>query len=497
LIITLAFLLTPALVRGAEEPPAHRLNGDLVIRARAILLHYCAECHTGAAEPGQSKLKLLDYKQLTSKGHPVAFISPDGRSQVLELIRDGSMPPANRPGPKADEIAVLEKWVRAGAPAYPQAFDDRFALETVADDFQRQNEKIKDGSAGQSLRYASFVHLVRDGQPLPDLAAAERQLNDALVLAAGVPVKIAPIDPTAALFRIELDGLGWRTRELFERVERRKSTGAHPLRPFDLLLLDYPFGEVRPPGEAALTSRLEKLLDAKAQVRPVPFVRGDWLATALVRGGKLTPLADDIKSLAALDKALARMDPPPDGPAVPRALGTEKPVVTPHLTDGRAALPPLSGWYTGDVTPDPEPFELTAELVADGKPVNGVAVDEPFKLRVWSTQRVYLVLLMVQADGEVRVQEVVGGGVLQPKLARELAPGASGFTISGIITGGNSATEYFVLFASESELPVPTLVRSTHADRPVWRFTLEPTAKEAFDPNKVVRRVIPIRVTKK
>ncbi len=75
-------------------------------------------------------------------------------------------------------------------------------------------------------------------------------------------------------------------------------------------------------------------------------------------------------------------------------------------------------------------------------------------------------------------------------------PGAEGFSISGIVTGADSTTEYFVLFASETEFPLPTVVRSRHNERKVWRFLLEPTEKEPFDPNKVVRKVIAIPVMK-
>jgi hypothetical protein len=494
---SLVLVLLVASFARAADPPAHRVNGDLAIRARAILHRYCAECHTGSPDPGKSKLKILDYTQVTAKGRPVPLVAPGGRSQILELIRDGSMPPANRPGPSAEEIEVLEKWIGAQAPAYPQAFDDRFVLQAIADDFDRASAQGRVGNAGEFLRYVSFAHLVRDGQPLPDLAAAERRLNEALALVTGSQVKATPITPTGTVYRIDLDALGWRTRELFERVERRKPAGAHSLRPFDLLLLEYPFAESRPASEYALTYRLEKLLDAKVQERPVAFVQGDWLTAALVRDGKLTPLADDIKSLGALARAFGSGIETPDGPPVPRQLGTAAPQRVARPSDGRTPIPPLSGWYAGAVAPDPPPFALTAELVSDAQPVKSVKVDQRFKLKVSSDRRVFVTLLMIQADGEVRVQEVAGGSVLQPNAARELSPGGEGFSISGIITGGDATTEYFVLFAAEAELPPPTIVRSLHPDRRVWRFLLEPTARDAYDPNKVVRTVIPIPVTKK
>ncbi len=78
----------------------------------------------------------------------------------------------------------------------------------------------------------------------------------------------------------------------------------------------------------------------------------------------------------------------PDGPPFPRKLGTAPPFVAHRFTDGRSAIPPLSGWYAGEVTPNPAPFNLTAELVAGGQPVKSVKVSQRFKLKVQSDRNV-------------------------------------------------------------------------------------------------------------
>ena len=57
------------------------------------------------------------------------------------------------------------------------------------------------GERDQQLR-ASFT--IRDGQPPPNLAEAERRLNSALSAAVGYPVKLEAVDATATLFRIDL-----------------------------------------------------------------------------------------------------------------------------------------------------------------------------------------------------------------------------------------------------------------------------------------------------
>ncbi len=493
-LIALASLLLAPAFAGAQ-PPAHRVTGDLAIRARHIFQKHCAGCHTGSPEPGASKLDLMDREQVVAKKTPVPLVTADGRSLILDLVKDGSMPPANRPGLTAEEVAVLEKWVNAAAPAYPPKFDEQTTLSAIASDFEGIVAKVKIGDPGEYTRYISFAHLIRDGQAVPNLAAAELRLNDALSLAAGHPFEAVPVNPTATLFRIDTSVLGWLTPEVFDKMDGLKPAGVARLQPFDLILMEYPHAQTLAAKDPSAL-RLEKLLARSSQVRPVPFVQGDWLTTALVQGKELTPLATDLRALGSLKTALGRGDPAPDGP-VERPFAGAKPVNVPAALEGRVPLPPLSAWVAGDVTPAVVPFALKAELVVADKPVAGVKVDEAFYLRVTSDRKVHVTLLMIQADGEIRIQAVMGGTVVLANTPRLLAPKAGGVVVGGISGGGDTATEHFVLFASETELPLPTILRSKHADKHVWRFLLEPTEKDKFDPNGVVRKVIPISVTRK
>ncbi|MBP3955831.1 hypothetical protein J8F10_11100 [Gemmata sp. G18] len=501
-VLTLV-LLCPALARGAETPD-YRVAGDLAIRARDILKRHCAECHTGSLEPGASKLKLTDHKQVTKKS-PIPFASPNGRSLILELVKDGSMPPANRPGPDADEIAVLEKWVNAKAPAYPIDFDERTTLAAIADDFERASANAKAGEPGEYLRYVSFAHRIVDGKPLPDLVGADQRLREALNVVSGLSVGPEPIDSTATVFRIDTRKLGWHTRELFNKMEGFTVGTAVRFRPFDLILLEYPHARALAANDL-LAPRLEKLLARESQVRPIPFVRDDWLTDALVgrnflsravgRGPDPTPLAEDIRALAALEKAIAGKADEPDGP-IARPFAGARAVRVSASVEGRAPIPPLSAWFAGDVAPVKAPFVLKAELVIDGKPVKQVKASEPFQLRVSCDRTVFFTLLLIQADGDVRVQTVQGGTVLKADTERLLTPNGKGFSISSILTGGDTGMEHFVLLASETELPLPTVLQSKHLEKPIRRFLFNPTAKEAFDPNAVVRKLIPIEVTSK
>ncbi|VTR95840.1 planctomycete cytochrome c domain protein : Planctomycete cytochrome C domain protein OS=Rhodopirellula sp. SWK7 GN=RRSWK_00334 PE=4 SV=1 [Gemmata massiliana] len=501
-VAALVLFLSPPFVFGAT--PEHRVNGDLAIRARDILKRYCAECHTGSLDPGASKLKLMDHKQVVSKAPPIPFATPDGRSLILNLVKDGSMPPANRPGPNADEIEILEKWVSAKAPAYPIAFDESTTLTTIADDFASASEAVKAGEPGEYLRYVSFAHLIKDKESLPNLIVAEQQLRDALALATGNPASLEPIDATATTFRIDIRKLGWHTNDLFNKMEGRTVGGVFRFQLFDLILLEYPHARELAANDP-LATRLTKLIARGSQIRPVPYIRADWLAGALVDGNllsralgrswELTPLAVDLKALVALERGLAQKAEELVGP-VAKPFARARSVAVPETAEGRAPIP-LSAWYVGDVTPAKPPFVLKAELVVDNKVVTRVKEGESFQLRVSCDRTVFFTLLMIQADGDVRMQALQGGTVLKADTERTLTPNGKGFVISSILTGGDTGTEYFVLLASETEFPLPTVIQSKHPERPVRRFLLNPTAKEAFDPNAMVRRLVPIEITSK
>lgn len=474
-VVVLAALFAPAFAFGAE-PPGHRASGDLAIRARDVLQRRCASCHTGSADVGFSKLKLLDHKALTAKGRPVP-----APAQLLELVKDGSMPPANRAAPTAAEVATLEAWVKAGTPEFPPAFDERYVLRHIADDLDRRVAQDKLRYAGEYLRYVSFAHLIRDGEPLPDIGALEARLNAAVSTATARPEKLVAIDPAGVVFRIDLTRLGWSTADLFDRMKDGKRDGLHTglLGPFDLVLVEYPRADVIAPGDP-LAKSFEKFLAPKNQARPVPYLRGDWFTAALLNGKDLTPLAADMKSLAGLQMALSRSSPVPDGHTAKPFAGA-RPVIGP--------VPPLNALYAGDVSPDPAPFALSVEVVAGGKPVATVKEDVPYTLRVTADRATRFVLLKVLDDGQIRLQAVEGGEVLRAKEPRELTPGGDGF-----VTGPETVA--FVLLACEDELPAPLILRSRHADKHVWRFLLEPTAKHPFDPNRVVRKLVPLAVAK-
>jgi hypothetical protein len=491
-IALLLLALLPAAARGAE-PAAPRDRGDLAIRARAVLRKYCAECHD--EKPTRTRLSLLDHRQVTAdRGNLVRFVTPGdpGGSRLLELVEDGAMPPGGRPRPSAAEVATLRDWIAAKTPHYPKEFDDPYVLAAVRDDLAHQK-----WDAAPPFRYLSFAHLVGDADP-PDLKTAEQRLRDALAAAAGRQPDLHPLDAAATVFRLDLRDTGWLTADLFDRIEGLAPRGAYPIVPFDLLLLEYPYTVAAPQDE-----RLGKFLNDARQLRPVPFLRADWVADTLRKDG---PLAADLLSLTELAAAKDKPD-PPCGP-VPRPFAGARPVGgrPPAPSPLAPVLPPLGAWYSGDVSAERPLFTLSVEVAdKDGKPLAEVPAGGPFHLKVRATADASFTVLRVNADGEVRLQPVGEGTQLKAGKERLLATDTGPpFHARAGLRGAASATEYIVVIATDAQLPELTVIRSRHSEGedcvrmnryPIHRFI--PAGKgEKFDPARVVRKVVPLKVVK-
>ena len=476
--LALLLALLPAAGRAAE-PPDHRGRGDLAVRARAVLRTHCAECH--GEKPTRGGVSVLDHRQLTADRSPVRFVTPGepDASRLLELIEDGAMPPGGRPRLAADEVAALRAWVAAKAPAYPAAFDDRYAAATMVDDVRQrlQNPSLR-AVPLKSFGYVSFAHLAGTADPSPDLRAAEQRLRDALLAASGKPVALQPLDDAATVFRIDLRDTGWLTADLFDRLDGPAVAGVAATVPLDLLVLENPYPPALPGDQ------LDQLVRQAGQSRPAPLLRGDWLADAL---RKDAPLAAEMRSLSDLAAKGGEGVPGP----VPKPFAGAKPA--------RGPVPPLGAWYAGDVSADPPPFTLTAELVdPDGKPVAEVAERGRFQIRLKASADASFAVVRVGADGEVRLQKLSGTRL---KAGQELLVRTdTGAPFVPLGAEAATATEHVVVFVTDRDLPELTVVRSHHPDDPPRSYPIQrflPAGKvDGYDPARVVRTVLPLKVVK-
>lgn len=499
----LLLLASPALSRA--DAPAHlsaRERGDLAIQARAILKKHCVECHSGDAG-SRGTIAVLDHANLIAAAQPAPFVAPKNAagSQIVQLIEDGSMPPGKQAKLSIGEIATLKRWIAEAAPLYPREFDDQYTLSVLLEDVNRQE------AAAPYLRYVSLAHLIRDDAPVGILKNVENNLQAVLKRRHPDFPGAEPVDPAATLFRFDVRTLGWENHDLFFQTRKGAPDDLYPLTPYDVILLEYPYG-FRLPPDHPLAKRLGNYLKSARQVEPVAFARMDWLAEKLAAG---SPLADDVRSLeelrAALDAkkqpALNREKDMPCGPET-RAFGGRNPVAAAPRSLASLPILPLGARYSGNCQPEPPPFNLKVEAInTSGKAIASVKKEEPFRLRASTDRDVHFVLLMVWSDGTVRLQPTNKGGFLKRDETTMLVPpDRGGFRIVDLLTGEPQGAEYFVLLASQSEVPTPVIVRSRHSTGqacegryPVSRFFFDPDARaEGFDPAKVVRVVVPITV---
>ncbi|HVK09975.1 MAG TPA: PSD1 and planctomycete cytochrome C domain-containing protein [Gemmataceae bacterium] len=110
LLIAVAVFVWPS----GRSPAADPLTFEQHVRP--ILKAYCLDCH-GAGEkmPGGLDLRLRRFAVAGGKGGPAVVPKEPGKSVLLVRMKDGEMPPGEKKVP-ADQIAVIEKWIAAGAP---------------------------------------------------------------------------------------------------------------------------------------------------------------------------------------------------------------------------------------------------------------------------------------------------------------------------------------------------------------------------------------------
>lgn len=477
----------PLLPAAAPNVPRHRQIGDLSIEAHRILQKYCVECHSPQSG---SDFHPLDHSATVPGSGPRPFVRANSpaESTVIEWIEDGSMPPGGRARPTADEVKALRAWVLGGAPTYPASYDESSTLDLIANDIATQANP-------DDFRYLSFRHLLATATGPVELASRERNLFRAVAQACGeADVPLVPIDPTATVFRLNVGKMRWNVPDLFDRWIDDREEGAAAFRPFDLVLIEYPFATELPgndPRPAAIVSKFKQIL-------PVPYLRADWLTARLLD----QPLGRELKSLRALSEAVG------DKPEAPRPepFAGAEPVKFAPRSDPRP-IPPINGLYLGDVLADPPAFNVTFKLAGHKDRENVVEVGEPFKFEVKADRNLSFDLLFVLPNGDVVPTPVAGGNRLVANENRFLGTRRNTpFIITGTLSEANESVEYAVLVVSEVELPLPLLVKSRHpstgTNTPIQRF-LYPFPLKVRDkedvvlPGRVARYVLPIKVFKK
>ncbi len=275
-----AVLLLCMVVSAARAADPDR--AAIARKARQLLQSYCYRCHgqDGKNEGGFNYV--LDVAKLIGRRKVVP--GEPGKSKLYRRLTsaDDPMPPEDEKSrPSAAEVAVLKRWIEAGAPdAVPQAARRPFVsagdvVAAIRDDLERRVAERDRRFA----RYFTLTHLYNAGLSEDELQSYRHGLSKLVnSLSWGSRVVVPrPIDAARTVFRIDLRDYQWN-----EKV-------------WDAVLAADPYG-VAPDTDAC------RACAAATRCR-LPFVRGDWFVAAAAR----PPLYHEVLQLPGTEQELQKM----------------------------------------------------------------------------------------------------------------------------------------------------------------------------------------------
>jgi WD40 repeat protein/mono/diheme cytochrome c family protein len=261
------------------SPKGRPADPDLARKARRVFEANCHRCHgqDGAVEGGMNYV--TDLGKLVARKKVVPG-NPDG-SRLFRRVDDGSMPPEGEtPRPSAEDVAVLKKWIEAGAPG-----DATLAARKTISPADVQNlvladlEKF-DRRARRFQRYFTLAHLSNAGLGDDELQTYRNALSKLVNSLSWHPTIRAPepIDPAKTVLRIDLRWYLWDAAT------------------WNRVLGEYPYGV------------LDDTASARAVIvgtaTKVPVVRGDWFVAAASRAPLYYDLLQVPQNLAELERQL-------------------------------------------------------------------------------------------------------------------------------------------------------------------------------------------------
>jgi mono/diheme cytochrome c family protein len=267
-------LLLPA--TGRTQPAD---NQKLAAQVKEIFTRNCYRCHgQNGAHEGRFD-SVLDFKKLVgpalvdAKNPKVIAGSPDKSRLFIRMgiRRDMPYPEDEQPRPTDAEIAVVKKWIEAGAPAPAEESAPARKFITLQDELTAMRDYLKkqDRDDRPHVRFFSLRHLsnlppdkVRDA----DLRVYQAALSK-LVNSVSWKEKIvvpAAVDGGGTLFAVDVRKLDWDRGNLWQEILKR-----YP----------YALSHSRYPDDRDVNELAEEVYGL-AGTR-VPVVRADWfIATA-------------------------------------------------------------------------------------------------------------------------------------------------------------------------------------------------------------------------
>jgi len=171
---------SPGLKKGPLPPDPKVFAGIL----QPVLQHDCVSCHGPEKAKAALRLDSLAGVLKGGKSGPVVVAGKTAQSELLRRLRlppddDDHMPPAGKPQPAPDDLALLEWWVAAGAPA------DKTAAELNP---PANVARILAARAGAQAPVARTL----PPKPLNEIGPLAAQLSEELQI---VLTPVSPADP--------------------------------------------------------------------------------------------------------------------------------------------------------------------------------------------------------------------------------------------------------------------------------------------------------------
>jgi mono/diheme cytochrome c family protein len=292
----LALLLTSVLALGAVGLPLRAADADpqLAQQALGVLKKSCSSCHSPAGTyPG---VNVLDRTALTTKrgSDGNAFVAPGKpeASGVFLQIKSGEMPLRGAKLTPA-EVALVKKWIEAGAPFPAPAAPAPAIARAVHDDdmlqAMRNHLATVPASRRRFQRYFSLANIANDpttGEA--DLRLYRAALSKVLNSMSWESTIVLPkaIDTQQTLFALDLSDLGWDRRNLW-----------------DAILKQYPYGLTHKYNSDVKVKNLA-ITVATATGTDVPCLRADWFIVNATRPPLYHTLLDLPENVADLEKGL-------------------------------------------------------------------------------------------------------------------------------------------------------------------------------------------------
>ena len=162
LLASFALLAFGSVARAADEPDAKQQQ-QLAQQAQTVLKAHCYRCHGQDGSVEGSMNYVTDLAKLVGRKKVVP--NDLKGSRLFRRVDEGTMPPPDEnPRPSAAEIAVLKKWIEAGAPtgeviAHTVITQGDVYAAVLAD------LETMDKRARRFQRYFTLTHLYNAGPP--------------------------------------------------------------------------------------------------------------------------------------------------------------------------------------------------------------------------------------------------------------------------------------------------------------------------------------------